>query len=310
MTGVKMKKKITAIIILIALIFTACSNLSNQELYDAATEGLEYILSDQSSSTSNEIIENEGMVVEFLDVGQGDSILITLATGEVMLIDTGTDSADVLSMLQKRGVEKIDVMILTHMHEDHIGGADEIINEIDTDILYMPQIGYNSQAYQNLENAVNQSDIKVKYTFAGDYFVLGNATVEILSPMVEMTAYEEQNNFSVVAMVSYGDIDYLMTGDAEMLNEEQMINSGCSLDAEVLKVGHHGSRYSSSYQFLEAVSPEYAIISCGEDNQYGHPHQETIEMLESFEIKTFITQEQGTITIGTDGENIEVYTKY
>jgi competence protein ComEC len=240
MTGVKMKKKITAIIILIALIFTACSNLSNQELYDAATEGLEYILSDQSSSTSNEIIENEGMVVEFLDVGQGDSILITLATGEVMLIDTGTDSADVLSMLQKRGVEKIDVMILTHMHEDHIGGADEIINEIDTDILYMPQIGYNSQAYQNLENAVNQSDIKVKYTFAGDYFVLGNATVEILSPMVEMTAYEEQNNFSVVAMVSYGDIDYLMTGDAEMLNEEQMINSGCSLDAEVLKVGHHG----------------------------------------------------------------------
>jgi competence protein ComEC len=305
-----MKKKIIAIIILNALIFTACSNLSTQEIYDVASEGLEYILLDQSGSTSNEIIENDGMVVEFLDVGQGDSILITLATGEVMLIDTGTDSADVLSMLQERAIEKIDVMILTHMHEDHIGGADEIINQIDIDILYMPQIGYNSQAYQNLENAVNQSDVKVEYAFAGDCFMLGNATVEILSPTVEMTDYEEQNNFSVVAMISYGDIDCLLTGDAEMLNEEQMINSGCSLDAEVLKVGHHGSRYSSSYQFLEAVSPEYAIISCGEDNQHGHPHQETIKMLELFEIKTLITKEQGTITIGTDGENIEVYTEY
>ena len=247
----------------------------------------------------------EMLQVLVIDVGQGDSILLSLESGETMLIDAGTkqSASAVLAALESHGTEKIDILIATHPHADHIGGMSDVIAQYDIGRIYLPDMPGTSKTYQNLINLIDERGIEVVEAYAGLEFAFGPALCTIVSPQKD--ANKDANNESVVIFLDYGDTDFLFTGDMETFAEDAVLEAGYDIDAHVLKVAHHGSRSSSSEAFLRAVSPEYAVISCGEGNKYGHPHKEILQLLEYFGIITFRTDLSGDILFIADGEQLE-----
>ena len=247
--------------------------------------------------------------VDFIDCGQGDSILV-VSEGETMLIDatTGKSEDSVVEHLQSRGIEKIDHFVLTHPHEDHIGGADVVLEHFEVGSIYMkrPPVGKEptTKVYLNLLKQIQSLGKKVTSTEVGMTFDCGAMKVEILGPLQD---YEETNDQSVILQGTIGKVSFLFTGDQEATAEDELTERfGSKLKSTVLKVGHHGSEGSSSDEFLDLVSPEYAVISCGEDNSYGHPHREALERLEERKIPYYRTDLSGTVTIVTDGKKINV----
>lgn len=247
------------------------------------------------------------MRVAFLDVGQGDCELIE-CDGATVLIDGGeaVNAGYVLGYLKSRGIQKLDCYIVSHPHSDHMGAAAEIINGIKIDKfittdfseLNMP----TSKVYENmLDSLENQPECEVITVKAGDVLEIGKLTLNILAPFEETSDY---NNMSVVVRADYGKTRFLFTGDAEKEVEKQMLENGSDLKADVLKVGHHGSKTSTGSDFLKAVSPKYAVISCGAGNSYGHPHKEITELLKRCGIEYFRTDEQGTIVIYSDSQTV------
>ena len=248
--------------------------------------------------------------VHFIDVGQGDSILIR--TGEkTLLIDAGENGRgeDVLTYLKEQGISKLDFAIGTHPHSDHIGGLDEVMQAVEVDMLLMPYIPQETipttKAYEEVMLTALEQGVQVQEASAGETFALADGvTLSILGPVRE---YEDLNNFSVVAKLEYGKASFLFTGDAETQAEEDLIAQyGEKLDSDVLKLGHHGSSTSTSRAFLEAASPQYAVICCGKDNSYGHPHKETLELLWAFSTPYYTTEQNGSVVFTTDGERIGV----
>lgn len=261
---------------------------------------------DQAQAWNGRSIQQK---VHIIDVGQGDSILIQFPNDQAMLIDAGIKSAGstVVSYLQQQGVSNIDYLVATHPHEDHIGGMIAVVNEFDIDKVYMPKITHTSQTYENLLLAIQNKGLKITPAKAGTAVLeQGNLKVDFVAPVG--TDYENMNNYSAVVKVQYGDTSFLLTGDAEELSEQEMISSGANLKADVLKVGHHGSNTSTTPSFLKAVSPKYAAISCGESNQYGHPHQVTLDKLSNAGVQTFRTDTQGTVVFTSDGKTLTVKT--
>lgn len=251
--------------------------------------------------------------VYYLDVGQGDSELIRLPTGENILIDTGLSSgADKLaSYLKQLGVSRIDYLIGTHPHADHIGGMTRVIQEFDIGKVYLPKVA-DSQVptTRTYESMLDAADTKgLRFTQAkGGMTVLQQEDVQLqfLAPLGE--TYDDLNNYSIVVKLTFGKRSFLFTGDAEQESEQQMVAQEHSdLHCDVLKVGHHGSS-SSTESFLQAVSPKYAIISCGKNNDYGHPHKETLSRLQKIGAQIYRTDEQGTILIRSDGNSLSVET--
>ena len=287
-----MKKKLLAV--LLALFLVACA------LYAAYSLGLfENAPDDPVGDT----------YVDFIDCGQGDSILI-VSEGQSVLIDatTGKNEDDVTEHLQKRGITKIDHFVLTHSHEDHIGGADAVLDQFEVGAVYMkkPPVGKEptTKVYLNLLKQIKSLGKKVTSTETGMTFECGSVKFEVLGPLKD---YEETNDQSVILRGTVGDVSFLFTGDQEIAAEEDLVaRFGSKLDSTVLKVGHHGSEGSSSKEFLEQVSPEYAVIQCGEDNSYGHPHREALERLEDFDVQCYRTDLSGTVAITTDGKKITV----
>lgn len=248
---------------------------------------------------------NSGLLaVSYIDVGQADSILITTPDNKVMLIDAGNaaDSDTVANYLKSRGISKIDVLIGTHPHEDHVGGMTTVVNNFDIEKIYMPKVTTTTQAFENLITAISDKGLSVTEPVPGTTFSLGDAQFTILAP--NNSSYEDLNNYSVVLRMTYGSNSFLFTGDAEGLSENEMLAGGYTLSADVLKVGHHGSNSSTSTAFLNAVNPKYAVISVGKGNDYGHPAQTTIDKLNSKGIKVFRTDLSGTIIASSDGYNI------
>ncbi len=244
--------------------------------------------------------------IHFLDVGQADSILIQDASGQTMLIDAGNngDSDLVVSYIRNLGIDHIDVLIGTHPHEDHIGGLDDVIENFDIGKIYMPKVNHSSKTYEDVLMAIKNKGYKITPPQAGSTFDLGNAEYTILSPISK--TYSDTNNYSITVKLDYGENSFLFMGDAEKMVENEIIKMGYSIQADLIKLGHHGSMYSSSDDFLDKVNPTYAIISVGEGNSYGHPDPEVMTKLEERGIKSYRTDEMGTIVVESDGSQIKI----
>lgn len=239
--------------------------------------------------------------VHFLDVGQGDSTLI-VCDGEAMLIDGGPSSASqiVFSYIRQH-VGELDVAIATHPHDDHIGGLSAALNAVPVGVIYSPVSEWNSTCWANMEKYAEAQGTPIVVPMEGDVFLLGSAIVTIIHCWPE--AWEE-NDMSIVLRLDYGETSFLFTGDAEIMSEEMMLGEGMPLKADVLKVAHHGSRYSSSPEFLAVVKPEWAVISCGKGNAYGHPNEEVLQALSHTTVLR--TDQMGTIIFHSDGAALSV----
>lgn len=248
--------------------------------------------------------------VYFIDVGQGDSELIRLKdSGIDILIDTGTRSTkqELADYLKELGVDDIDILIGTHPHEDHIGGMAKIIEEFPIGTLYLPETSDEmtptTKTYESLLDAAESKNVTVRTAAAGDVLLeQGNTSFKVLSP--SHTDYDNLNDYSIVTRLKVGDTAFLFQGDAETPVEEEILDSGADVSCDVIKLGHHGSSTSSSRAYLEAVNPSAAVISCGVGNEYGHPHRETMDLLEKLSITPYRTDTQKTLLAETDGKNI------
>lgn len=243
--------------------------------------------------------------VHFIDVGQGDSILIE-ADNRYMLIDAGERDKGtvVIDYLENIGVKKLDYVIATHPHSDHIGGLADVIKHFSIGKIIMPNAVHTSKTYENLLDIIADKGLKITKAVVGNKYDLADASFTILAP--SGSEYSSLNNYSVAIKLQNGNNSFVFTGDAEVQSENEMLKTGIDLDADVLKLGHHGSSTSNSDKFLDAVTPDMAVISVGEGNQYGHPDDEVLQAMKDRNIKLYRTDEQGTIIIESDGNKITV----
>ncbi|HHY91424.1 MAG TPA: MBL fold metallo-hydrolase, partial [Clostridiales bacterium] len=246
--------------------------------------------------------------VHFIDVGQGDCTLFVTPNGKTILIDAGEKSASdaIVNYIKGQGIRKIDVVIATHPHSDHIGGMEDVIRAFDIGQVYMPKVMHTTQTFENLLLALQEKGLKVKTAKAGVTIDI-DPDVEAVMLAPHSEAYENLNDYSAVLKVTYGNNSFLVTGDAEATSEKEMLASGDDLSADVLKVAHHGSSTSTTDEFLDAVHPAHAVILLGKDNDYGHPHRETIEKLTKRGIPIYRTDELGNIVFASDGQEILLY---
>lgn len=250
---------------------------------------------------------SDNVRVHFLDVGQGDSIFIELTDGKSMLIDASTAEygEGIADYIKDNGYSKIDYLVATHPHADHIGGMQDVVEQLEIGEIYMPKASSTTKTYKNLLKAIKAKGNKINTAKAGNTIYSDSSLgIDILAPNSD--SYEEINDYSVVIKLVYGSKSFLFTGDAEKLSENEIT---ADVSANVLKVGHHGSSTSSSDKFIKRVNPEYAVISCGEGNSYGHPHKETIKTLNKYDVEIFRTDTMGTIIAQTDGESLEITDK-
>ncbi len=241
--------------------------------------------------------------IHFIDVGQGDSILIQQGD-RFMLIDAGDNQYEqtVVNYLKQNNVSKLDYVIGTHPHADHIGGLDAVINAFDVEKIIMPGIIHTTKTFEDVIVAIKNKGLKITTPNAGDTYTLGNAKFTIVAP--NSSSYDNLNNYSVVLNLKHGSNSFLFTGDAEDVSENEILNKNYDIKADVLKVGHHGSNTSTSAEFLKAVNPKYAVIQVEKDNKYGHPHAEVIERLQQYNIEIYRNDLNGTIIANSDGKNI------
>lgn len=266
------------------------------------------------------IAKDAELEIHFIDVGQGDCSLIKWEDC-AMLIDCGErENADtVLKYLKKQGVEKLDYIIATHPHSDHIGGMGDIISATEVGKVIAPKVSSDmtptTKTYERFLQALRDKGMrltaakpKTVYTFETASETEGKKppSFEILAPNGD---YDDLNNYSVVIRLTYGSTSYLFTGDAEKKSEKEILKLGEELDSDLLKVGHHGSSTSSSDDFFDEVSPKYCVIQCGVGNKYGHPHAETIEKIEAAGAKWYSSDRDGNIIVYSDGDSIFVQTE-
>ena len=296
----KIQKLIATVI---ALIIVGIAGIlgTNEDIVNTVSD-----MGEQTNSQNEQQIEfvaQEDLSIDFIDVGQADSILVR-NQDKVMLIDAGTNEAGetVVNYLKNLGITKIDYLIGTHPHEDHIGGLDDVINNFDIGQIYMPKIETTTKTFEDVLDAIENKNLTVTAPNKGDKIELGQAVGEFMTePILDK---DNLNVSSLVLRLEFGNTSYLFMGDAEEENEETIRWP----KTDVLKVGHHGSSTSSSESFLEQVEPQYAIIMAGKDNSYGLPTQETIDKLNNRGSEIYRTDEDGTIQMTSDGNTIEIKT--
>ncbi|MCB2305969.1 MBL fold metallo-hydrolase [Clostridium estertheticum] len=249
-------------------------------------------------------LENN-MVTHFIDVGQGDCTLIQV-NNKNLLIDSGTSDSKqkLIRYLKKNNITKLDYIVATHPHEDHIGGTASVIKNFEIGEFYAPKAITSTQTFNDMIDALRSKNLKIKIATPNISLNLGpNATCFMLSP--NKTTYDNLNNYSCTLKISYKNSTYLFTGDIETQAEQELIANGYDLSAQVLKVAHHGSKTSSSKEFLAKVSPKIAVISCGIDNDYGHPNRETLDRLKRLNTIVYRTDLDKTIVLISDGTKIK-----
>lgn len=293
-----------ALLFLLVTGITGCATSSEQTSVTISSQANEKPMGSQPT-----------LKVTYLDVGQADSILIQIPNGRNILIDAGNneDAEMIISYLKKQEIHRLDVVIGTHPHEDHIGSLDKVIKTFDIGQVIMPKVTTNTQTFKDLLTAIQDKGLKIKEAKAGQKLDLGSTeatspqiSAEILAP--NSSEYEDMNNYSAVLRLVYGQNTFLFTGDAEDVSEKEMLASSSGLKADVLKVGHHGSSSSTTQEFLNKVSPKYAVISVGKDNTYGHPTPSTLNRLKKSGVELYRTDEFGTIVAESDGREISFKT--
>ncbi len=252
--------------------------------------------------------QDSDFVVYYFDAGQGDCTLV-ICDDEVMMIDSSTinQAYSIRNNLYMLGIDTIDYLLITHQHDDHMGSASKIINHYSVSNVLMPKLSnennVDSLTYDNLIKTISNKNINAKAISSGDSFMLGSALIKILAPMKQD---KNVNNMSIVLKITYGNTTFLFTGDSEKEVEKQLLREGIDVSADVLSVGHHGSKTSSTDDFLFAVNPQYAIISCGKGNNFGHPSGDTLIKFEKMDIIPYITSVNGNITVTSDGNVVTV----
>ena len=258
--------------------------------------------SEAPSSVPTEVAEGSSFEIHYIDVGQADAALV-LCDGQAMLIDGGNadDSNLIYAYLKKLSLDHLQYIVCTHAHEDHVGGLAGALNYATVDVAFSPVTSYDSRAFGNFVTYLDKQGVSITIPKAGDSFSLGSATVSILGPI---NSSDDPNNTSIVLRIVYGDTSFLFTGDAEREEEQDILNAGYTLDSTVLKVGHHGSETSTSYVFLREIMPEYAVISVGTGNSYGHPTDAVLSRLRDADVKVYRTDLQGDVICTSDGKTV------
>jgi len=248
------------------------------------------------------------LIVSYIDVGQADSILIQQGN-KSMLIDAGNyeDGDAIIKYIKRKGIKRLDCVVGTHPHEDHIGSLSKIIDTFVIGTIYMPKVATNTKTFENTLLSIKKKGLKIKEARAGVSIDFGKTKTSIIAPV--SPKYEDLNNYSAVIKMTYGKNSFLFMGDAETLSEKEIlkdVRKNFKTKVDVIKIGHHASGSSSSWPFLKAVLSDnsYAIISVGKNNDYGHPHAETIAKLRKIGAKILRTDELGTIVIKSDGKTI------
>lgn len=300
-----MTKKVISLLLLLCLLLTGCTveyvapttsgNIASTEIATSAPAA--------ETTAATEGID-AGIAVHFIDVGQADCALIECG-GSFALIDGGNaaDGPDVVEYLQKEGVQRLNLVVGTHPHEDHIGGLADVLEAFPADNIWSSPIPYSNSTVESFTDGAADQGISIQYPDVGYTFQLGDAEITVLGPVDRY--YEDVNNLSLVLMVQYGDTRFLFTGDMEHDAESDLLDGGADVKADVLKVGHHGSYTSTSYRFLREVAPTYAVISVGAANDYGHPHDEPMSRLRDAEVIIYRTDRMYNIVAISDGENIQ-----
>lgn len=243
------------------------------------------------------------IAVHFIDVGQADAILVE-CDGENMLVDggNGADSSLIYAYLKRHRIRKIKYLVNSHPHEDHVGGLPGALNYAMVERGFSSYQTYDSDAFRDYVDYLSMQDVELEVLEAGTRLPLGGATVHVLGPLERS---REVNDNSLVLCVEYGSVSFLLTGDLERDGEDSLLDAGLVPDCTVLKVAHHGSRDSSGYRFLRSALPEYAVISVGRDNSYGHPTEEVLSRLEDAEVEVFRTDLHGHVVARSDGRSLE-----
>jgi competence protein ComEC len=251
----------------------------------------------------------DGVSVHFINVGQGDAILIQTSGGN-LLIDSGDRSAraDFFGYLSRQGVREFAMVIATHPHSDHIGNLAEVVRQFPVRAVMMPRAPHTTQTFEDLLDALDAKRLKITAPVPGETFALGDAELLVLGPAT--SPHQDLNNDSVLLKMTFGQVAFLFTGDAEAPAEAEALGLGLDMAAQVLKAGHHGSASSGSPAFLDAVNPECAVISCGAGNDYGHPHGETLQAFRERGIHLYRTDVNGNILFVTDGSSYRVETDF
>ncbi len=254
--------------------------------------------------------ESVGLKVHFIDVGQGSSAFIVGADGKTMLYDAGGDDESsgriIVDYIKEIGYEHIDVAVFTHPHADHINGAPTVFKELKVGSVYYPKATHTTRTFENFVEAVSKAGLKFKTAKAGVEIPFGETTAVLVAPISDK--YENLNDYSATVKLTWKDTSILLTGDVEKTSENEMIGSEQDLDIDLLFVPHHGSNSSTTDGFLDKTTPDYAVISSGKDNSYGHPHREVMDRLNRRNIKTYNTAEVGTVIATLDGEKVDINT--
>ena len=278
LSGAKSRNKIVSLLLLLALLLTF--------------SGCDIPISDATPEIE----------IHFIDVGQADAALI-LCGGESMLIDGGNvaDSSLIVAYLRDQDISELDYVVSTHAHEDHVGGLAGALAVFDVGAVFSPVDDYDTKAFTNFKKYATEQGLELTPPTVGDTLSLGGATVYFLGPVKD---YDDPNDTSIVLLIEYEEIRFLFTGDATRESEGDILDNGADVSATVLKVGHHGSYTSNSYRWIYEVQPEYAVISVGQDNSYGHPHREVMSRLRDAEVTVLRTDMQGHIVCYSDGQTV------
>ena len=306
---VKRLYALSFLLFFLIMILSACNTVqADTNTVDTKNNPLDRLNTgdDGSGVTGSEQPLSE-FIIHFFDVGQGDSALI-VCDGKTMLIDGGEASASRLlySFLENHRITHLDYIVATHAHSDHVGGLAGALNYATAGIALSPVTEYDSRPFNSFVRYLDEQDVSITVPCPGYTFMLGSAEVFIAGPISPST---NPNNTSIVIKITYGETSFLFTGDAERPEEQDILEAGYDISSTVLKVGHHGSDTSTTYPFLREILPQFAVISCGEGNSYGHPDENTLSRLRDADVTVFRTDMQGTITCTSDGVTVSFTTE-
>lgn len=304
-TRERLKKRVKGLLSVATLMLFIISSIGCSTNFQESST----VTSSPASTDSQD--SHQTLKVTYMDVGQADSILIQLPNGKNVLIDAGNneDAQQITSYLKEQGIRRLDIVVGTHPHEDHIGSLDKVLQTFEIGQVLMPKVTTTTATFKDVLIAIQEKGLKITEAKAGLKLDLGSqesagmeVSAEVIAP--RSSRYEDMNDYSIVLRLDYGQNSFLFTGDAEQVSEKEILASSDNLKVDVLKVGHHGSTSSTTQEFLKKVDPKYAVVSVGKGNTYGHPSATTLNRLEKYGVEIYRTDELGTIVAESNGTQI------